>query len=137
VNVCDTADHPDTVGIRASMPGSGVRKERMYVRFQLQYQRADGTWHNIGAGGDSGFIGLGSGKYRARQTGRNFTVQPPASGSFVLRGAVTFVWRLGGAVVGRARTRTRAGHPGTAGADPAGFTAATCEVSKAPPSSTG
>lgn len=131
VNVCDTAEHPDTVGIRASMPGSGIAKERMYVRFQLQYYRtSDNRWHNIGQGGDSGFIGVGSGKYKARQTGRNFTVTPPSSGSFILRGAVTYEWRLGGEVVRRARKRTRSGHPGTVGADPAGFSAATCEVKK-------
>lgn len=131
VNVCDTPDHPDTVGIRASMPGSGVAKERMYIRFQLQYYRSsDNRWHNIGSGGDSGFIGVGSGKYKARQTGRNFTVQPPASGSFVLRGAVTYEWRLNGEVVRRARKRTRSGHTGTVGADPAGFSAATCQITK-------
>src|SRR5689334_5834249 len=37
INICDTAKHPDTIGIRASMPGSGKAKERMYMRFQVQY----------------------------------------------------------------------------------------------------
>jgi hypothetical protein len=129
VNVCDTPAHPDTVGIRGSMPGSGVRAEQMFMRFQLQYYRAsDNRWHNIGASGDSDFIAVGSGRYRARQTGRNFTVTPPASGSFILRGAVTFEWRKDGEVVRRARKRTRSGHPRTAGADPKGFSAATCQV---------
>lgn len=131
VNVCDTADHPDTIGIRASMPGSGIAKERMFIRFQLQYYRvSDNRWHNIGTSGDSGFIAVGSAKYKARQTGRNFTVQPPASGSFILRGAVTYEWRRKGEVVRRARKRTRSGHPKTVGADPPSFSAATCEVRK-------
>lgn len=129
VNVCDTADHPDTVGIRGSMPGSGRKDEEMFMRFQLQYFRAaDKRWHNVGASGDSGFIDVGSARFRARQTGRNFTVTPPRIGSFRLRGAVTFEWRRDGEVVRRARERTRSGHPRTKGADPEGFSAATCEV---------
>jgi hypothetical protein len=131
VNVCDTTDHPDTVGIRASMPGSGVAKEQMYIRFQLQYYRtSDNLWHNIGASGDSDFIKVGSGRFKARQTGRNFTVQPPPTGAFILRGAVTYEWRRDGEVVRRARKRTRSGHPGTVGADPPAFSAATCDVTK-------
>jgi hypothetical protein len=131
VNVCDTADHPDTVGIRGSMPGSGDPKERMTMRFQLQYfKAADKRWHNIGPTGDSGRIAVGSGKYRARQTGRDFTVRPPGIGGFQLRGAVTFEWRRGHKLVRRVRERTRSGHPGTAGADPDDFSAATCTVRK-------
>ena len=129
VNVCDTPEHPNTVGIRGSMPGSGDRDERMFMRFQLQYYRAsDKQWHNIGTGGDSGFMPVGSGRYKARQAGRNFTVRPPRVGGFILRGAVTFEWREDGEVVRRARKRTRSGHPGTKGADPAGFSASKCEV---------
>ena len=45
INVCDTAKHPDTIGIRASMPGSGTKGERMYMRFQVQYfQRVGQQW---------------------------------------------------------------------------------------------
>jgi hypothetical protein len=129
VNVCDTPDHPNTVGIRGSMPGSGDADERMFMRFQLQYYKAsDKSWHNIGTGGDSGFMPVGSARYKARQAGRNFTVRPPRVGAFILRGAVTFEWREGGEVVRRARKRTRSGHEGTKGADPKGFSASKCEV---------
>jgi hypothetical protein len=131
VNVCDTVAHPDTIGIRGSMPGNGVRAQEMYMRFQLQYLAAeDQKWHNIGLTGDSGWIDVGSAKYQRRQTGRNFTVLPPKSGAFTLRGAVTFEWRAGTEVVKRSRMRTTAGHGTTAGADPKGFSAATCEVKK-------
>src|SRR5918997_326203 len=83
VNVCDTADAPDTIGIRGSMPGSGTRAERMYMRFQVEYLDAtDGRWKAIGPSGDSGWISVGSGRYRARQSGRNFVVRPPSAGSF-------------------------------------------------------
>lgn len=130
VNVCDTVDHPNTVGIRASMPGSGYRDERMWVRLQVQYWSAKGNrWHNIGPSGDSGWINVGSARYRARQTGRNFTLrQPPADQAFIVRGAATFEWRRDGEVVRRARKRTRSGHANTRGSDPAGFSAAKCEI---------
>jgi hypothetical protein len=112
------------------MPGSGIRAERMFMRFQLQYFRVgDNRWHNVGSGGDSGFLRVGSAKFKARQSGRNFILQPPPDGaSQIVRGAVTFEWRRKGELVRRARERTRAGHPNTVGADPPEFSAAGCEI---------
>jgi hypothetical protein len=132
VNVCDSADSPDTIGIRGSMTGSGSAGEELFMRFQVQFQRADGSWHSIGANGDSGFVDVGGGRARvARQAGRSFRVSPPAAGSvYTLRGLVTFEWRAkNGGVSRRARRRTTGGHRSTAGADPAGFTAAVCTIS--------
>lgn len=104
VNVCDAPKQPDTVGVRASMPGSGRASEEMFLRFELQYRReADGRWVDVS---DSGFVDVGSGRYRARQTGRDFVVAPPPSGSYTLRGLVTFEWRRKGKVVRRARRAT-------------------------------
>jgi hypothetical protein len=130
VNLCDTAEHPDTVGVRASIPGSGIRGERMFMRFQVQYYAADaGEWHNLVSGGDSGWLAVGSASYRARQAGRSFRFQAPSGDrTQVLRGAVTFEWRRGDRVVRRARKRTAAGHPSEAGGDPPGYSAATCEL---------
>jgi hypothetical protein len=132
VNLCDTVGHPDSIGIRGSMPGSGDRDEDMFMRFQVQYYTApDGSWHNLGEGADSGFVEVGSAKYRTRQSGRTFTITPPRPGSepYLMRGVVTFEWREGGEVVRRARKRTTANHPGTKGSDPPGFSAATCSIS--------
>jgi hypothetical protein len=130
VNLCDTGDHPDTIGVRASMPGSGVASERMFMRFQVQYYAADqGEWHNLQSGGDSGWLAVGSARYRARQAGRTFRFQAPTGDhTDVLRGAVTFEWRVGDRVVRRARKRTAGGHRGAAGGDPPGYSAATCEL---------
>lgn len=131
VNVCDTEAKPNTVGIRASMPGSGFRRERMFVRFQVQYlSMRDSKWHNLGADGDSGWVALGSGRFKARQAGRDFLMaQPEAGQTFRVRGAVTFEWRRGTKVVRRVRKRTEKGHPGTRGADPPSFSAASCVIS--------
>jgi hypothetical protein len=130
VDVCDTPKHPNAIGIRGSMPGSGVAKERMFLRIQVQYRsRTDGRWHNIAKGADSAWLPLGSGRYRARQAGADFAFVPPAGGRGVrLRGAVTFEWRIGAKVVRHARVRTTSGHVAAAGADPAGFSAASCVI---------
>jgi hypothetical protein len=131
VNICDTAEHPDTVGVRGSMPGSGVARERMFMRFRLEYLGdTDALWKPLGDTGDSGWIPVGSGRYRERQAGRNFTVSPPPTGAYRLRATVRFEWRRGAKVTARASRRTTGGHPPTAGADPSGFSAATCDVSQ-------
>jgi hypothetical protein len=41
---------------------------------------------------------------------------------------VTFEWRENGVVVRHIRKRTATGHANTAGADPVGFTTATCSI---------
>ena len=130
VNVCDTIKHPDTIGIRASMPGSADPKERMFMRFRVQYfSRGDNLWHNISKGGNSGFIDVGPARFKARQAGRLFVIRPPAGASFQLRGKVTFQWRRGGKVVRSAALVTSAGHRSTAGSDPAGYSSDTCVIS--------
>ena len=130
VNVCDTVGHPDSIGIRGSMPGSGDKAEVMFMRFQVQFFDADDAhWHSL-AGADSGFVEVGSARYKSRQSGNTFTITPPPAGAppHLLRGVVTFEWREDGVAVRRARKSTTAAHPNTAGADPAGFTAATCSI---------
>jgi hypothetical protein len=130
VNTCDTPDNPDTIGIRGSIPGSGVRGESMYLRFQVQYfSRSENRWHNIAQGADSDWVSVGSALYKVREAGWSFRFSPPADGSsYILRGAVTFEWRKGTKVVRRARKRTRSGHASAAGSDPAGYSAAKCEI---------
>src|SRR4051812_21078714 len=72
VNVCDTDAAPNTVGIRASMPGSRSGQEERYMRFVVEYHsRADERWYRIAAGGDSGYLSIGKGR-KARQFGRSF-----------------------------------------------------------------
>jgi hypothetical protein len=113
------------------MPGGVLRATEMFMRFQLQYQRDDGGWQLLASGGDSGFIDAGNARTRgSRQAGHSFVVSPPRAGNvYSFRGLVTFEWRAkDGTVVRRARRRTTAGHKSTAGADPAGFSAAECTI---------
>lgn len=129
VNICDTARYPDTMGVRASMPGSGKRSERMYMRFRAQFfSDVDERWHNFtSAGADSGWVLVGSAHYKARQSGWLFPFKLRPGQRYELRGAVSFQWRRGKRVVRRAAKRTRAGHRSAVG-DPRRYSAATCAI---------
>lgn len=127
INVCNPENAPDVVGVRGSMPADGDATDTMYMRFLLQYYDASsGKWVGIGAKADSGFLHVGSAA-TARQAGRSFTLAPSSS-RFTLRGVVYFQWRRGKRTVHRAERATSAGHRSRAGADPPGFSAATCVV---------
>jgi hypothetical protein len=61
--------------------------------------------------------------------GWSFQFEPPKSGpADELRGLVIFTWKRGGTIVRRERHTTTAGHPGTAGADPADYSAESCFI---------
>ncbi len=129
VNVCDTDAAPNTIGIRASMPGSRSGDEMRYMRFVVEYFSAsDRRWYSVAAGGDSGFLRVGKGR-GPRQFGRSLRIDPAAGQPVLLRGRVFFQWRLdSGAVVRRASERTRKGHRSNAGDDPPGYSASACTI---------
>jgi hypothetical protein len=126
VNVCDTSRQPDTVGIRASMPGT-PRGARLSMRFRVQYRTGDGAWKDV-AGADSGWRVVGTGKGAAVESGWSFNFAKPAK-AVTLRGVVRFRWRRGDALPRQAEVATEAGHRSSAGADPADYSAATCVLS--------
>jgi len=138
VNICDTALYPNQMGVRASMPGDGRRHERMFMRIQAQfYDATSKRWFNVkGSYANSGWIPVGSARFRVRQAGYTFLIPANNGQSFVLRGVVDFQWR--------ARHRTRSGHRRwvvvrelhantkgqhpSAQADPPGYSSGTCEI---------
>ena len=128
VNVCDTERFPNTIGIRASMPGSRNGELGRYMRFIVKYfSREDERWRRVPAGGDSGWLYVGRGR-GPRQFGRSLRIEPMSGEPVLLRGAVLFQWRRGDEVVRRARRRTRRGHRSSAGDDPRGYSAARCTI---------
>jgi hypothetical protein len=130
VNVCDTERNPNTLGIRASMPGSRRRGETMWMRFRVQYfSHTEQIWHNfLSDGTDSGYVRVGRhARYKARQSGFLFPFNPEIGDRYLLRGAVEFQWRKRGRVMRNARELTTAGHNVTV-ADPDGYSEATCEI---------
>jgi hypothetical protein len=132
INRCLTSSDRYAVGVRASMPGIGDPRLRMYMRFQLQYFDATAKrWRSMGGVADSGFILVGNAGFRKRESGNSFGISaPPAGSAWRLRGLVTFEWRRGKRVVRHAREATVGGHPGTRGSSPKGFSAAECTITE-------
>jgi hypothetical protein len=125
VNVCNAPLHPNTIGIRGSMPTDGHPRDMMYMRFLVQsLNPSTGLWTNLGEGADSGFVAVGPAR-ATRQAGRTFELKP-TSVAYTLRGRVEFQWRRSGRLVHLASRPTTAGHTSLAGAEPKGFSAATC-----------
>jgi hypothetical protein len=124
VNVCDTARHPNEVGIRASMPGV-PRDSRRRMRFRVQWRDGD-RWRYV-SGADSGWRTLQRARGRAIESGWSFEFEPPER-AITFRGVVAFRWLRNGRVVDHAREITEVGHRSTAGADPEDYSAATCSM---------
>jgi hypothetical protein len=129
INVCSPRDHPNTVGIRGSMPGDGRARDRMYMSFRLQYQSSTTkAWTDLLKAASPSWVAVGAGA-SARQGGFSFTLKPMAGKpAVVLRGVVDFQWRRGGTVRVSAARVTTAGHKSVTGADPRGYSAATCTI---------
>ena len=134
INVCDTAKHPNKMGVRARMPGNGTR-QRMFMRFSAQFfDTKRDRWRRV-KGARSPWVKLGSAVFRYREAGFYFPFKKPTPGtSFLARGVVQFQWRKkrahrrGWRVVKRRRQVTRGGHRGTRDSDPKGFSAARCRI---------
>jgi hypothetical protein len=125
INVCDTARQPDALGIRASMPGT-PRGARVSMRFRVQYRDADGDWVYV-EDADSGWRRVGIARGGPVESGWSFKFAR-MSGEVVMRGVVRFRWRRGDSLPRRAELATEGGHRSSAGADPAGYSAATCTL---------
>jgi hypothetical protein len=129
IDVCNAPDQPDTLGVRGSMPGLHEPHDTMYMRFRLQYLNATTkAWTDLAHGVSPAWANVGNGA-TARQGGRSFQLSPVAGQPAVtLRGVVSFEWRRGSTVLAQASRPTSAGRQSLAGADPAGFSAATCVI---------
>ena len=88
VNVCDTAKHPNEVGIRASMPGT-PRGAGRRMRFRVQFRDGD-RWRYV-AGADSGWRRVRRAAGLAVESGWSFEFAPPAKPT-TFRGVVRFRW---------------------------------------------
>jgi len=128
IDVCKPADQPNTVGIRGSMPGDRQAHDTMYMSFRLQYMSTTTSrWVDLSKTAPA-FVAVGAAK-TARQGGSSFELKPvTGQPAFTMRGVVDFQWRRGATVVASLSRPTTAGHQSLAGADPAGFSAATCQI---------
>jgi hypothetical protein len=129
IDVCNPADQPDYVGIRGSMPADRHAGDKMYMAFRLQYvDAATGKWVDLASPKAPVYMYVGPSS-TVRQGGRSFQLVPRAGKPAVtLRGVVSYQWRRNGKVVQSTTRPTGAGHKSLAGADPPGYSAATCTI---------
>jgi hypothetical protein len=137
VNRCDTPTTPDSMGVRAAMPGDGSR-ERMYVRFTAQFfSHERQRWLTAGGSGRSPWLYVGKARYRSLQTGWTFPFAAPPQGMvFRVRALAEFEWRarrrrgkrVRWVVAMRRRRVTQAHVKGAGGGDPAGSSRASCDI---------
>ena len=130
VNICDTEGSPNVLGVRASMPGNGTA-QRMSMRFQASYyDRSTEQWYDVPGDSRSPWIDVGNARFRAREAGRRFHIDPPLpTSSHVVRGVVDFRWRRkNGKVVRRTTRKTLSGHPTGRHGDPRNYSAGLCEI---------
>ena len=95
VNICDTAKDPDSMGIRASMPGNGIGPAHVDAIpgrvLEPVPPGLDGGWRH-------GCLTVGAKRarrsYARRQVGWTFAFSPPPKGvTFTMRAHVEFEWR--------------------------------------------
>ena len=135
VNRCDTPSSPNTIGVRASMPGTKYRS-RLYMRFSVQFWSATRQTF-VDTDSSSRWLRVGDGRAAATQSGFNFRFDDPPEGEqFVLRGVVQFRYTALRKRKGKRRWRvvkqyerlTRSGQRNVQSADPAGASFSMCIV---------
>ena len=108
VNVCDTKNSPNALGIRTSVPGNGTR-QRIFARYTAQWwSEADQQWLTVEGSGVTPWVLVGSADMASRQAGWTFTfVQPPEGTTYVMRGVVELEWRDNAAASKRSKRSHR------------------------------
>jgi hypothetical protein len=104
VNVCDTKDSPNALGIRTSVPGNGTH-QRVFARYTAQWwSEADQQWLTVAGSGVTPWVLAGRAEMLSSQAGWTFTfVQPPEGTTYVMRGVVELEWRDTAAAAKRLR----------------------------------
>ena len=94
VNVCDTKNSPNALGIRTSVPGNGTR-QHIFARYTAQWwSEVDQNWLTVEGSGVTPWVPVGSADMSSRQAGWTFSfVQPPEGTTYVMRGVVELEWR--------------------------------------------
>ena len=126
VNVCDTAKHPDAIGIRASMPGT-PQGARLSMRFRVAVPHG-GRRLARRARRRLGLASLGTGRGAPAESGWSFTFAHPQARGHAARGRALPLARAATALPRQDEEATEAGHRSSAGADPPGYSAATCTL---------
>jgi len=113
VNICDTKNSPNALGIRTSVPGNGSQ-QHIFSRYTAQWwSEADQKWLTVEGSGVTPWVLVGSADMASRQAGWTFSfVQPPEGTTYVMRGVVELEWRATAAAAKRARGHHVTRHKG-------------------------
>ncbi len=123
INICNTAAHPNTVGIRGQMPALGfAARLRMVFGIDL--------WGPTG-GGFKALKGVAQPSEDGGQRGGTWQTGvllrfPPHTG--LVRGRVRFEWRMGSRTIGHLDEVTHPGHTDARYSDPSGFSSGRCRL---------
>jgi hypothetical protein len=124
VNICDTKHHPDEIGVRGQMPALGFPATlRMTIRldyYSLRTAAFEPDPH-VQVPDLLGTFSTG-----LHQGGGIFQFKPPVA---PLMGMVTFEWRVGNRLLGRATRLSTHGDKGVDAGDPPGTSHAVCRIS--------
>ena len=132
VNCCGTCPvNPpsnDVIAIRGQMPGLGKLASTMSMTLSVSFWS---TMDNLFEPANvQSTISLGKLTGGLHQGGVNFPFSPPPTGTtYLLRGTVTFSWKIGRRVVGSVTRNTGHGYAGVGFSVPPGTSEGTCTLS--------
>jgi hypothetical protein len=122
INICNTKRHTDQIGVRGQMPALGFTS-RLYMDVLIEYwSETDKRFNPTNARKQ---IPIGRAAHAVHQSGAIFQFAPAAG---ILRGVVTFEWRLAGKVIGRVVRKTGHGYSHVDFGDPPGYSAGICAI---------
>lgn len=122
-NICNTAKHPRTIGIRGQMLGLGFRTN-MSMSFQVEYWSVRQRRYRPIAGATKS-ITLGSAITGLHQDGVTFKFKRHAG---LLAAVVSFDWALGTRPIAHLVRATSKGHPDADNGDPLRFSSGNCRI---------
>jgi hypothetical protein len=124
INICDTKQHPSTIGVRGQMPTLGFASW-LSMRVQLNYYSSkQGRFLSLPKA--SSLLRLGRMSKDLQQLGATFSFKASTQGLFNAR--ISFIWRRWGRLLGQTSRRTTAGHPNAAFGDPKHYSAKQCRI---------
>jgi hypothetical protein len=123
VNICDTRQHPDIIGVRGQMPGLGF-PSWMSMDVQVNY------WSKkkrrfLPSPGASELVRLGRSSTLLQQGGA--TMQFLNYHGY-LNATIQFIWRRSGRLLGETTRRSTAGHQQADFGDPKHYSAKQCKI---------
>jgi hypothetical protein len=129
INICNTAQFPNYIGVRGQMPALGFTATISMDVGVEYYSIASKKFEQVGS---VQHVNLGRSTKGVHQGGVRFPFQAPAAGeTYQLRGFITFNWWYRGKLIGSAVHRTKHGQKNVDYSDPPGYSAGICLITAA------